>query len=308
VASSIASDIAAAASIAPLDASPAVSVRALTKRYRKGVLANDAIDLEIARGRVFAILGPNGAGKTTLVRQITAELSPTSGEIDVLGVDVRRQPLRAKQLMGVVPQEALPYFHLRPREHLALFGRLHGLSSRAADARADELLDALGLRQHENKASRDLSGGLRRKLLVGIAMMAEPPLLVLDEPTTGLDPHSRREVWSLIRGLRDRGTTVLITTHYMDEAEELSDCVAVIGTGRILAQGTVDELRARCRNRYKGIFEDATGQRQTVYGVTQSQVLAQLEDAGVVEYSLMRASLEDLYLELTGQEIEVNGV
>jgi ABC-type multidrug transport system ATPase subunit len=283
---------------------PAVSLRGLTKRYPKGALANEGIDLDIPRGRVFALLGPNGAGKTTMVRQITGELTPTSGTITVLGVDVVRRPREAKRLMGVVPQEAMPYLHLRPREHLALFGRLHGLSARRAEARADELMEALGLTAHAKKAARDLSGGLRRKLLVGIAMMAESPLLVLDEPTTGLDPHSRREVWGLIRTLRGQGTTVLITTHYMDEAEELSDSVAVIGSGRILAQGTIADLRDRCRNRFKGVYEDGNGLRRTVYGTTQRQVLEELARNGVTEYSLLRASLEDLYLELTGQELE----
>jgi ABC-2 type transport system ATP-binding protein len=283
---------------------PAITIRGLTKMYRGGVIANDGIDLDIPRGRVFALLGPNGAGKTTLVRQITAELTPTSGSIHVLGVDVLTRPLQAKSLMGVVPQEALPYEHLRPREHLALFGRLHGLSSRTSVERAEAILDALGLRPHAEKLARDLSGGLKRKLLVGVAMVASPALLVLDEPTTGLDPHSRREVWGLIRALKEQGTTVLITTHYMDEAEELSEAVAVIGAGRILAQGTVADLRARCRNRYKGEFEDEDGVRQTVYGIDQQQVVDRLQQAGAAEYSLMRASLEDLYLELTGQELE----
>ncbi|HEY7270757.1 MAG TPA: ABC transporter ATP-binding protein [Dehalococcoidia bacterium] len=284
----------------------ALSVRGLSKRYKGGVVANDGIDLEVQRGSVFALLGPNGAGKTTLVRQITGELTPTAGEIDVLGVDVARQPMRAKTLMGVVPQEATPYFHLYPREHLTLFGRLHGLSSSESAARAETLIDALDLRPHEDKRALELSGGLRRKLLVGIAMMAEPPLLVLDEPTTGLDPHSRREVWRLLRSLRQQGTTVLITTHYMDEAEQLSDTVAVIGGGKILAQGTIAQLRARCRNRYKGVFEDEAGHSHSVYGADQSEVLSQLAGAGALEYSLMRTSLEDLYMELTGQEMEAD--
>jgi ABC-2 type transport system ATP-binding protein len=188
-------------------------------------------------------------------------------------------------------------------EHLELFGRMRGLSRRAAAERVQTLLDALGLRQHDGKQARHLSGGLRRKLLVGMAMMAEPPVLILDEPTTGLDPHSRREVWELIRGMRDSGTTVLITTHYMDEAEELSDRVAVIGEGRILALGTIDELRARCRNRYKGIFEDGDGGRHVIYGESQRDVAEELGRRRIAEYSLMRASLEDLYLELTGTEL-----
>ncbi len=282
----------------------AISVRGLTKRYRRGPLANNAIDLEIRRGSVAALLGPNGAGKTTLVRQITGELKPTGGAISVLGVDVLREPLRAKNLMGVVPQEATPYPSLRPKEHLVIFGRLHGLSRREAEARAEELLDALGLREHERKQSAQLSGGLKRKLLVGVALMAKPPVLILDEPTTGLDPHSRREVWALIRSLRDRQTTVLITTHYMDEAEALCDVVSVIGAGRLLAQGTIEELRAMCHNRYKATFGGQNGDSRTVYGRDHGDVVTSLERLGIVEYAIMRTSLEDLYLELTGKELE----
>jgi ABC-type multidrug transport system ATPase subunit len=300
----VAATLEAPGATAGVASAPAIRIEGLSKRYRKGALANDGIDLRIERGAVFALLGPNGAGKTTLVRQITSELSPTSGRIEVLGIDVLREPLKAKRLMGVVPQEAMPYPHLRPEEHLSLFGRLHGLSRKDARARAQTLMAALDLAPHAAKVAQELSGGLKRKLLVGIAMMAEPPVLVLDEPTTGLDPHSRREVWELIRSLKDQGATTLITTHYMDEAEELADSVAVIGAGRILARGTIAELRERCRNRYKGVYEDESGHRHTVYGQTQPEVVNQLEQAGAVEYSVMRASLEDLYLELTGETIE----
>ncbi len=282
----------------------ALEVSQISKRYKKSAaLANDAIDLTIERGAVFGLLGPNGAGKTTLVRQVTGELTPTSGSIRLLGVDVVREPLRAKALMGVVPQEALPFPYLRPREHLALFGKLHGLNTGDANRRADELMAALGLQAHSRMVAMHLSGGLKRKLLVGIALMARPPVLILDEPTTGLDPHSRREVWSLLRSLREEGTTVLITTHYMDEAEALCDTVAVIGAGRILAQGAIEELRGICRNRYKATFANGSG-RETVYGLTQQDVFAQIEKLGVQEYSFMRTSLEDLYLELTGRQLE----
>lgn len=247
----------------------AIEIRGLTKRYKGGVLANDGLDLEVPRGIVFALLGPNGAGKTTLVRQITGELAPTSGEIRVLDVDVLRKPLRAKSLMGVVPQEASPYPHLTPKEHLVLFGRLHGLSRQQANQRAVELMTALGLQNHEKKVAEQLSGGLKRKLLVANALIAQPPILILDEPTTGLDPHSRREVWALMRSLRSQGTTILITTHYMDEAENLSDLVAVISAGRILTQGTVEEIRARSRNRYKATFGN-NGDQRAVYGETHA--------------------------------------
>jgi ABC-2 type transport system ATP-binding protein len=283
---------------------PAVRVQGLRKVYRGGVVANDGIDLDVSRGAVFGLLGPNGAGKTTLVRQITGELEPTAGQVSVLGVDVVREPLRAKALMGVVPQEANPVQYMTAAEHFAYFGRLQGLSGETARARADVLMRELGLEAHARKEAEMLSGGLKRKLLVGMALVAEPPLLVLDEPTTGLDPTSRREVWALVRSLRRRGVTVLVTTHYMEEAEHLCDSVAVIGAGRILAEGSVESLRARCRSQYKAVYEDGDGLRQAVYGAHQREVTGALERLGVAEYHLSRTTLEDLYLELTGNHLE----
>ena len=282
----------------PVGASAAVTVWRLTKRYASGTVANDDISLAVAPGSVLALLGPNGAGKTTLVRQITGELQPTSGEVSVMGVDVVREHMRARSLMGVLPQEAQPYDHLRPAEHLAYFARMRGLSRRAAARRAAELLEVLGLAQHSRHVARELSGGLKRKLLVGVALVGDPAVLVLDEPTTGLDPHARREVWSLLNTLRGRGRTIIITTHYMEEAEELCDEAALIDGGRILVQGTVDELRARCRHRYKATYDNGAG-RETVLGETSDDVLAELSRRRVDVFSLAHASLEDIYLELT---------
>jgi ABC-2 type transport system ATP-binding protein len=290
-----------------IDDRPAIEVQELSKRYRAGALANDHINLSIARGTVFGLLGPNGAGKTTLVRQITGELAPTAGEIHIHGTDVLRHPLAAKALMGVVPQEASPYLHLRPDEHLLLFGRLHGLDKAAARRRAAELLTALGLSEHTRVPAERLSGGLKRKLLVGNALMAEPPVLILDEPTTGLDPHSRREVWALVRSQHGRGATVLVTTHYMEEAEALCDQVAIIGGGRILAMGTVGELRSLCRNRYKATFGGENGdQRETLYSSTYDDLVGELARRGVQEYSIGKTTLEDVYLELTARPLSEN--
>lgn len=284
---------------------PAISVSELSKRYRGGVLANDRITLSIPRGAVFGVLGPNGAGKTTLVRQITGELAPTTGDVRVHGIDVAREPRAAKSLMGVVPQEATPYQHLKPAEHLKLFGRLHGLGRAAASNRADELLAALGLAGHIDVPAIRLSGGLKRKLLVGNALMAEPPVLILDEPTTGLDPHSRREVWALLEALSGRDTTVLITTHYMDEAEALCDSVAVIGNGRILAKGSIEELRGLCRNRYKATYGAGNGlRRQTLYGDTHEAVVDELARHDIQEYTIGKTTLEDVYLELTSHSLQ----
>jgi ABC-2 type transport system ATP-binding protein len=282
----------------------AVTTRGLTKRYGSGVLANDDISLSVPAGSVLGLLGANGAGKTTLVRQITGELVPTAGEISVMGVDVVRDHARARGLMGVVPQEAQPYDHLRPAEHLAYFGRMRGMSRSAAARRAGELLDLLGLAQHSRQMARQLSGGLKRKLLVGVALVGDPAVLVLDEPTTGLDPHARREVWTLLQRLRRRGRTVIITTHYMEEAEELCDAVALIDAGRIRVQGTIEDLRGRCRNRYKATYENGRG-REAVLGETSEAVLSELTRRGIEVFALGRTSLEDMYLELTAAPAEV---
>jgi ABC-type multidrug transport system ATPase subunit len=285
----------------------AIEIRGLTKRYRTGVVANSAIDLDVLAGSVLGLLGPNGAGKTTLVRQLTGELLPTAGSIVVGGIDVARDPLRAKALMGVVPQEAGTFDVLKVEEHLLIFGRLHGLSRRAAHERADQMLLDLDLQAHRAKRSMELSGGLKRKLLVGMALMSRPPILVLDEPTTGLDPNARREVWSVVRSLRSEGATVLLTTHYMEEAEALCSRVAILGAGRILADGTVEEIRSLCRNRFKATYEE-DGHTRTLYGGTHQAVVAEVERLGLTEYAVMKTSLEDLYIELTAKAPEADGV
>ncbi len=166
------------------------------------------------------------------------------------------------------------------------------------------MIAALGLEEHAKKTAEELSGGLKRKLLVGTALVAAPPIVVLDEPTTGLDPHARCEVWALIRSLHANGTTILVTTHYLAEAEVLSDLVAVIGKGRILAEGTIEDVRALCRNRFKATFGDDNRSVETIYGQTRDEVLAALRRREIDEYSLTRTSLEDLYLELTGDGFE----
>lgn len=285
----------------------AIDIRHLTKRFKNGVLANDAIDLGVPCGVVFGLLGPNGAGKTTLVRQITGELVPSSGSVHVLGIDVLREPHRAKPLMGIVPQEADVFMVLTPEEHLRLFGRLRGLSRAEAAARAQELLGLLDLREHRKKRSFHLSGGLKRKLLVGMAIVASPKVLVLDEPTTGLDPNSRRQVWGLIRSLKQEGASILLTTHNMEEAEALCTSVAILDSGRVLAHGDIEEIRALCSNRFKGTYRE-NGAVNAVYGQTHDEVVGRLESLGVEEYAVARTTLEDLYLELTSKgRVDENG-
>jgi ABC-type multidrug transport system ATPase subunit len=284
-----------------MGAEPAIAITGLTKRFKNGVLANDTIDLYVPAGAVFGLLGPNGAGKTTLVRQLTGELAPSSGSVHVLGVDVLRAPHLAKRLMGIVPQEADVFMVLTPEEHLRLFGQLRGLTRTHARTRAQELLSLLDLWEHRNKHALHLSGGLKRKLLVGMAIVAAPKVLVLDEPTTGLDPNARRQVWGLIRALQDAGASVLLTTHNMEEAEAICSSVAILSGGRVLARGSVDAIRAGCTNRFKATYRE-DGAVHTLYGQTHEEVLGRIEALGIDEYAVARTSLEDLYLELTSKE------
>src|ERR1700730_4152731 len=178
-------------------ASLAVSVRGLVKRYKDGTEANGGIDLDVRRGEVVTVLGPNGAGKTTFLRQLTTELLPTAGSVSVFGVDAVKEPERVKCVMGITPQEAGVFENLTVREHLEFFARFKNLSRREARAAAHEVIRELNLVDETNKRVGALSGGLRRRILLGLALLGPPPLLVLDEPTTGLDPASRHSVWKV---------------------------------------------------------------------------------------------------------------
>ena len=280
---------------------PPVEVRGLDKTYRNGTHANRDITLSVRRGELLGILGPNGAGKTTLVRQITTELVPTSGDVRVFGIDAVAHPNRVKGLMGVMPQEANLYYQLSVRHHLRIFGKLRGLPRREASGRARELIHDLRMEQHRDKAANELSGGLRRRLLLGIAALADPPLMVLDEPSAGLDPESRHALWKLLRSYRRRGATVLLTTHYMEEAEALCDRVGIIQDGRLLALDTIANLRADHGFEYKVVYE-ADDRTHTVYGADDASLVRQVQSDGIREYSVSRTTLEDVYLGLTGGE------
>ncbi len=289
------------------NAKPAIEVGNLSKRYRNGPLANDGISLGVAAGELFSLLGPNGAGKTTLVRQITGELAPSSGEIRVFGVDVVHRPKEARRLLGIVPQEAGLFFHIGVREHLTYFGRLHGLRGSDLKLQVNRMLQELSLEEHGGKRAQNLSGGLKRKLLVGMAMMGNPRAIILDEPTTGLDPHSRREVWEMIRRYQRQGAAVLLTTHYMDEAEFLSERVGIVSRGKLSAVGTVPGLHSRISNRYKLTYtlpgDEYPRQRSTAYGRTMDELQQRISELGLEEYDVARTNLEDIYLELTKQSL-----
>jgi ABC-2 type transport system ATP-binding protein len=248
--------------LAPARASTTAAVQAesLVKHYggRAGVVeAVRGVDLTVEAGEVFGFLGPNGAGKSTTVRMLTTLLSITSGTARVAGVDVTDEPDEARRRIGVALQEAGLDPRQTGRELLVLQGRLFGMSTREASARAEELLELVELVEAADRRIKGYSGGMRRRLDLASALVHEPEILFLDEPTTGLDPASRLTVWDEVRRINGRGTTVFLTTQYLEEADQLCDRLAIIDGGRIVREGTPAQLKAQLRER-QGLTSDPT--------------------------------------------------
>jgi ABC-2 type transport system ATP-binding protein len=219
-----------------------VSATGLVKTFGK-FRAVDGIDLEVRQGEIFGVLGPNGAGKTTMLKMLATLLPIDAGQARVFGVDVAREPHRVRQLIGVTGQYASVDEELTGTENLRLFGRLQGLRPADARATARRLLAQFGLEEAADKQLSQFSGGMRRRLDLAASLITSPPLIFLDEPTTGLDPRTRGQMWDTIRGLVADGCTIMLTTQYLDEADHLADRVAVIDRGRKVAEGTPDELK-----------------------------------------------------------------
>jgi ABC-2 type transport system ATP-binding protein len=297
-------------------------VRGLVKRYAD-ITAVDGIDFEVRAGEVFGLLGPNGAGKTTTVEILEGLRAPDAGEAIVLGIDVAKDPDPLKPRIGISLQTASMYPKLTVVEIIDLFRSFY-----ATSRPTDELIDMLELGERRNARTKDLSGGQRQRLAVALALVNDPELIFLDEPTTGLDPAARRSLWDLIRGLKAAGRSVLLTTHYMEEAEVLCDRLAIMDHGRILEMGTVDQLiskrfkeRAVRFDRIDGI-DDATLEKlaavtsikhdddaillySTDVAATVGALLALTEAHGVEpqDLGIRRATLEDVFLELTGRAL-----
>jgi ABC-2 type transport system ATP-binding protein len=243
-----------------IGATAAVQAEALVKHYRSrtGVIeAVRGVDLRVEAGEVFGFLGPNGAGKSTTVRMLTTLLSITSGAARVAGVDVAEEPDAARRRIGVALQEAGLDPRQTGRELLVLQGRLFGLSPRAASARAEDLLALVELEEAADRRIKGYSGGMKRRLDLASALVHEPEVLFLDEPTTGLDPASRLTVWDEMRRINERGTTVFLTTQYLEEADQLCDRLAIIDDGRIVREGTPARLKTELRER-QGLASDPT--------------------------------------------------
>jgi ABC-2 type transport system ATP-binding protein len=300
----------------------------LVKRY-KGVEALAGLDLDVPEGQVLALLGPNGAGKTTAVRVLTTLLKPDAGTAVVAGVDVLRDPDGVRSRIGLSGQYAAVDEHLTGFENLEMVGRLYGMGRAAARARARELLERFDLADAGDRPSKTYSGGMRRRLDLAGALVAAPPVLVLDEPTTGLDPRSRVQMWDVIRELVTSGATLLLTTQYLEEADRLADDILVIDHGRAIARGTADQLKAQTggervevvlvdpadREAVRALLaEVAVGEvtvgdngRELTAAVSGGvgalgRVVAGLErdQVGVLDIGLRRPTLDDVFLSLTG--------
>jgi len=224
-----------------MNAELAIEVRSLHKKYGT-VTAVDNLDFEVRRGEIFSLLGPNGAGKSTTIGMLSGLFPPTGGDARLMGNSLAADPQKVKRVIGVVPQEIAIYEDLSARENLYFWGRMHGLLGARLAARVRETLDLVGLADRQRERSGRFSGGMKRRLNIAIALLHEPPIVILDEPTVGIDPQSRRRILDGVKELRARGVTVLYTTHYMEEAEELSDRIAILDHGRLVAQGTHAEL------------------------------------------------------------------
>ncbi|ADU28974.1 ATP-binding cassette domain-containing protein [Evansella cellulosilytica] len=226
-----------------LDESYAIVAKGLIKSFRNNI-AVDGVDLRVKKGTVYGFLGPNGAGKTTTVRMLATLLQPDAGSVKVLGFDLQKEADEVRSRVSLTGQFASVDEDLTGMENLVLIGRLLGFSRKEAKKRAHELLEAFSLKDAAKRQVKKYSGGMRRRLDIAASIVVTPELLFLDEPTTGLDPRSRNQVWSIIRSLVNAGTTVLLTTQYLDEADQLADRIAVIDEGKIIAEGTSSELKA----------------------------------------------------------------
>jgi ABC-2 type transport system ATP-binding protein len=314
------------------DGRPAILAEGLRKSYGK-TLALDGLDLEVREGTVLGLLGPNGAGKTTAVRILTTLLKPDAGRAEVAGLDVARQADELRSRIGLTGQYAAVDEYLTGRENLEMVGRLYHLPKKEARRRAEELLERFGLVDAASRLVKTYSGGMRRRLDLSASLVFSPPVLFLDEPTTGLDPRSRLAMWDIIGELVSGGTTLLLTTQYLDEADRLADRIAVVDAGRVIAEGTSSELKAQVGGeRLEVIVAEGDGLRDAArvlerhahgdvrvdagrryVGATVAggagllaAVVRDLDAAGVLveELGLHRPTLDDVFLTLTGHAAE----
>ncbi len=306
----------------------AIVVRGMSKAYGK-VQALDDVSLDVAAGTIHGLLGPNGAGKTTLVRILTTLLPPDNGRAWVAGFDVEREATQLRSRIGLAGQSAAVDEYLTGRENLELVGRLYHLNRSTAERRAAELLERFDLTEAADRRSKTYSGGMRRRLDLAASLVADPEVLLLDEPTTGLDPRARRELWAVIRQLVSDGTTVLLTTQYLEEADELADRITLVDLGRVIAEGTAQELKQRTHGDVLSVVVSDPAQAHAALGavarhgsgdaridddgVTVTMPVAggaaklaaiirdlDADGVGISDIGVRQPSLDDVFLALTG--------
>ncbi len=219
-----------------------ISIKGLQKTFGKIKAVKD-IDLEIEQGEFFGLLGPNGAGKTTTINILSTVMKPDKGEVSINGFDLKKEPARCKQSIGIVPQELALYEELTARENLVFWGSMYGIPKAILQKRADNLLDLFELSERKNSAIKTFSGGMKRRINIAAAMLHQPDILLMDEPTVGVDPQSRNKIYDVLAKFSEDGITIIYTTHYMDEIEKLCNRIGIIDHGEIIARGTLDELR-----------------------------------------------------------------
>jgi ABC-2 type transport system ATP-binding protein len=302
----------------------AVQTFKLTKEF-DGLVAVNGVDLEIKKGELFSFLGPNGAGKTTTIRMLCCLLKPTKGSASILGYDVVKTPFAVKRVIGVSPQETILSERLNCWENLALIGKIHGLSSNEVKTRSQELLETMGLMERSKDQVRKFSGGMKRRLSIAMALVSNPQVLFLDEPTLGLDPQARRAVWEYIAGLKGK-KTILLTTHYMEEADSLSDRIGIIDEGRVVALGTAQELKtntfgmrnmvvstehltaeviADLHSKYSRVAVSKGDLKISHKDLNFKEIVDYLHSRGVAVYSaaLEQPTLEDVFIQITGKKL-----
>ncbi len=305
---------------------PAIRIESLSKTYADGKLALDDVSFDVPRGQIFGLLGPNGAGKSTLINILAGLVVKTRGSITIWGFDIDQHPRNSKRSIGVVPQEIIfdPFF--TPRETLEIQAGLYGIPK--SERQSDELLQAMHLTDKANAYSRTLSGGMKRRLLVAKAMVHSPPILVLDEPTAGVDVELRRQLWDYVRGLHSRGVTIVLTTHYLEEAEQLCDRIAIINHGKVIANEPTRALVSKAQEKAVVVTFDRDVERvpanscfenialinertlEITYRkdrVNAGQILSALTSDGhaIVDVSTRDPDLEDVFLSLTSEPQEI---
>ena len=302
----------------------AIQTFGITRKFGN-LVSVDNVDLSVKKGELFSLLGPNGAGKTTTIKMLCCLLRPSRGTATIMGHDIQKDPIAVKQVIDVSPQETAIAEHLNARENLSLIGGIHGLDKEDVKKRSDELLEMMGLTNRAKEQVRKYSGGMKRRLSIAMALVSDPQVLFLDEPTLGLDPQSRRSIWEHIEELKGK-KTIMLTTHYLEEADALADRIAIIDEGKIIALGTPRELKDSIsdmqvmivkaknlttdtinglREMYPEVKEIENGVEIKAKEVSFSEIVDYLRPKGVEieSTSQKQITLDDVFLHLTGKEL-----